>query len=216
MNLNVTWKIGLVIATAALAGGGFVFSQWLGARDDKIRAESFQKAHEETDKLRADEVKQLRAEIEEVKADAARKLDASRATFTRAQTPQDVATLVASLMKLQNPVTIVQPPATPENLHPAPVAQVSTEDAPAVKRYLQECEECKIKLPAAEAQLTASEREKQLLASQLVERTAERETWKNAANGGSFWQRAKHAGKWSAIGGAAVIAIACAIGHCPK
>lgn len=216
MNLNVTWKIGLALVTGTLALGGFVFSQWLGARDDKIRAESFQKAHEETDKLRADEVKQLRAEIEEVKADAARKLDASRATFARAQTPQDVAALVASLMKLQNPVTIVQPPATPENPHPAPIAQVSTEDAPAVKKYVEVCEECKIKLPAAEAQLTASEREKQVLASQLIERTSERDTWRNAARGGSFWQRTKHAGKWGVIGGAAAIVIACALGHCPR
>jgi hypothetical protein len=94
----------------------------------------------------------------------------------------------------------VTPPATIENPHPQPVAQVPAEDAPQLKAYVQACEECKIKLPSITSQLGKSEQEKQLLANDLLQRTQERDQWKTAAKGGSTWQRIKKAAKWFAIG----------------
>lgn len=201
MKLRIWLEVaGGVLALIVIA---LLASSWLSARDASVRADAQQKAHAETDLQRAEEIKTLHVQIEQIKADEAKRIEDLRTTFAKPQTPQELAPLIAQLMNLRQPINFVTPPATPENPHPVPVAQVSTEDAPQVKAYVQTCEECKIKLPAAAAQLTASELEKQILANQLVERTQERDTWKTAARGGSFWQRLKRNAKWLAIGAVA-------------
>jgi hypothetical protein len=191
-----------------------VFWSWLSARDAQVKAEAIQTANEKVIAQNDQQIKLLAGQIDQLKADQARQLATLSATFSRAQTPQDILPLVSKIMELQKPVTFVTPAPTAANPNPQPVAQVPAEDAPQLKAYVQTCEECKIKLPAMTAQLSASEQQKQLLANDLVQRTQERDQWKTAAKGGTTWQRVLKAGKWIAIGAGAGAAAVCGSGHC--
>ncbi|HEV1992510.1 MAG TPA: hypothetical protein VGR34_06565 [Candidatus Dormibacteraeota bacterium] len=210
--MKVTWRIALELALAIVA----LIALWsyLSSRDAKVKAEATQAANEKVIAQNDQQIKLLASQVEQLKADQARQLETLRATFSRAQTPQDLAPLVSRLMEFQKPITIVTPPATAENPHPQPALQLAAEDAPQLKAYVQACEECKIKLPSITAQLGKSEQEKQLLANDLVKRTEERDQWHTAAKGGSFWQRFTRSLKYLAIGAGVGAAAVCGSGHC--
>jgi hypothetical protein len=225
-HVKVTWRIAgeAVLGIIAL----LVFWSWLSARDANIKAAAVQQANEKVIaqndaqiKFNDQQIKLLAGQIDQLKADQARQLATNTATFARAQTPVDIAALVSKIMELQKPITFVTPPATAANPNPTPVAQVPEESVPQLKTYVQTCEECKIKLPNITAQLAntntqlaKSEQDKQLLASNLIERTQERDQWKTAAKGGSFWSRFKRSAKYLLIGAGVGAVAVCGSGHC--
>jgi hypothetical protein len=211
-HVKVTWRAAgeILLAGVALIG----LWSYISAREARIKAEAVQAANEKVVAQNDQQIKLLASQVEQLKADQTRQLATLTATFSRAQTPQDIAPLVAKLMELQKPITFVTPAATPENPHPQPVAQIPAEDAPQVKAYVQTCEECKIKLPSLAAELSASEAQGRFLASNLVERTQERDQWKTAAKGGSFWQRFTRSLKYLAIGAGVGAVALCGSGHC--
>lgn len=210
--LTLRHKLEIAGAVLALVVIGIISSSWLAARDARVKAEAMQAVNEKVIAQNDQQIKLLASQVDQLKADQARQLATLSATFSRAQTPQDIMPLVSKLMDLQKPIAFVTPPATAENPHPQPIAQLPAEDAPQLKLYVQTCEECKIKLPSVTAQLGKSEQEKQLLANDLLARTQERDQWKTAAKGGSTWQRIKKGAKWFVIG-AAVGAVAAKAAH---
>jgi len=208
----------LELAGIALLAAIFILGAWEFARYQvrKATAVATEAANKNANaiiqqhdaKAKADrdaEVGRLQAQLDAVN----KRLDATK-------TPQDLAPVVAALMKLKQPITFVTPPATPENPKPAPVAEISTADTPQVKAYVQACETCKIQLQSAAANLKYAESQHadDLQKIKLAQDDAAK--WKKAAEGGSWFDRMKHDGKIGLIGGGITVAVICALGHCPK
>lgn len=197
---------------------------WIRSEFDLAKAEATTAAQKDyQDQLNkqiaslAENQKQIAAMVTQVQQEEKRRLDEIDAKFKQAQSPQDVAKLVESIMQLKQPITFVTPPATAENPHPAPVAQISAENTPQVKAYVQGCEECKVKLESAGKQIEQAAKAAQNFQSQLDlkdltidSKDKEIGKWRDAAEGGSKWQRFKRALKviGCASAGGAVGAVA--------
>lgn len=194
-------------ALAALAGVLFlgclfIAWSWLESHDAEMklgtRIEIERGIQNDADK----KIAALSEEMTQRDAEKARQLTELSARFQSANNPQQIAALVSQIVGLQKPVQFVTPPATPDNPHPAPVAQIPAEDVGQVKLYVQGCENCKVELDAAKkdilalrAQIEQLKIEKASLAATLAE--AEK-----AAKGGGFWTRTRHILEAGAIGGA--------------
>lgn len=216
------WKLVLSLILAAIAL--LFLASWVMAKFDLAKAKATDEAQRQYQAQLSQQVnilvenqKQITETIAKIQQDEKASLAAIDAKFEKAQSPQDVAKIVASLMQLKQPITFVTPPSTPENPHPSPVAQISTEDTPQVKAYVQACEECKVKLTSAAQQLDEAKKSAQNFEDQLnlkeltIQSQNEQITkWKNAANGGSKWQKFGRALKvvGCAAGGAALGSLA--------
>jgi len=216
-HVKVTWRIGLEVLLAIVA----LIALWsyISAREAKVKAEATQTAdekviaqNEQQRKLNDQQIQLLAAQVEQLRADQVRQLAASQAQFSRAQTPDQSAALTALLLGLKTNEVKAGGTTTAPTIE-APVAKLQA--------YEQVCEECKIKLPSLTAQMAAVTSElakekstNQLLASDIVQRTQERDQWKKAAKGGSFWQRFGRSLKYIAIGAGVGAAAVCGSGHC--
>lgn len=216
-HVKITWRIALELALAIVS----LLALWsyLSARDAKVKAEATQAADEKVIAQNDQQIKQndqqvklLAAQIEQLKADQARQLLTLQATFSRAQTPAQSASLTDVLLALKSGETKVGGTATAPTLE-VPRAELQT--------YEHACEECKIKFQSTAAQLAnvtaqrdKSEQDKQLLMLDVKQRTDERDKWHTAAKGGSFWQRFTRSVKYLAIGAGAGAVAVCVSGHC--
>lgn len=228
------WR-GILIGVGAVVAvviGYVIVGSWLGSHDAIIKAQAesaaqaqLQKQYSEQQKQLTDEIGTIAESVHAMQTEQAARMKSLEDKFARSSSPADVATIAAELMKLQQPVTFVTPPATAANPNPVPVAQISTADTPAVKAYLQSCEECKLNLETRTRELTyAAQRESNLNDQiRLRDLTIESQgkeivTWQTAAKGGTKWQRFKSAMKYVGIGVVigvpAGVAAACAAGKC--
>lgn len=230
-HVKITWRVGLEIAAGIVAV--VVFWSWLSARDANVKAAAIQAANEKVIsqndaqmkqnaaqvQLLKDQITQLQTDYVRLQADQARQLAAVQATFSRSQTPAQAASLTDILLALKAGETKVGGTAA------APTLEVPKAE---LQAYQQACEECKVKVPNltaqlankdsqlanAGSQLAKAQQDNQLLASNLVERTQERDGWKTAAKGGSFWQRLGRSMKYIGIGGGIAAGLICGSGHC--
>lgn len=201
-----------------------IVSAWIKSQFDLAKAEATTEAQKNyQDQLSkqiaslADNQKQIAAMVAQIQQEEKQRLDAIDAKFKQAQTPQDVAKLVESIMDFKQPITFTTPPATTENPHPAPIAQISAENTPQVKAYVQACEDCKVSLDSAKKQIEQAGKAAQNFQSQLDlkdltidSKDKEIRKWRDAAEGGSKWERFKRALKviGCATAGGAVGAVA--------
>jgi hypothetical protein len=211
MTLQRKIEIGAVVVLLALAS--FLFKNWLDAHDAQKQAEATVKAQETVIAQNEKRMKDLQDADDARAKQLLQQVADMQSRFGQAQTPTQIAALVAQIMGLKTPVQMVTPPATAEDPHPQPVAQVSQADAPQVKAYVEVCEECKLKLPAAQAQVESLKSQQQLAGQQLSAVENERDAWKKAARG-TFWSNAKKGLRWLAIGGGIGVAACVASKHC--
>lgn len=214
MTLRVKLEIAAVVLVLLLVGIGLYSYQI--ERENRIRAEATTQAQQDVQKQLAQQVSDLAKQMAARDAVYQSELQTLGSKFQSATSPAQIAQLVAGLMGLKQPVTITTPPATPQDPHPLPVAQVPLEDAPQVKAYVEQCETCKLNL--AKATSDAADRAKQAeLAQQTIDSLKKgNDTLTVALKGGTWKQRAWRDTKTAAFGGAVVLILACALGHCPK
>ena len=201
----------LIIGGIALLFVLLALGAYIGERMDRVKAETKQQVLEEANKQRAAEIQNILSQEEARHRDLEARLQTEDERFKRAATPQDVATLATQLMNLKQPIQFVTPPATPSNPNPQPIAQLAASDTPQVKAYLQECESCKLKLPSLQSDLSGKEQVIKNLNDSLKATQDERDSWKAATKGGTFFTRLKRNAKWLALGG--VLGYAAAKAH---
>lgn len=207
-------KLLLAIAVVLLVATLVVGAQWIGSREDRIRAEATVKATEDSRKEFQSQVKEILANETKFHEQQAAATAQMQTQFQAAQTPAQLQALLSGV--IGKPVVVTVPSADPTNLHPAAIVQ-----APAVelKEYAQACETCKLDLRTKTQDLSYAEQKARLQALDLAAVTKERDSWKTAANGGTTWQRTKKvlkmvtcAGLGGAAGGASKNAGAAALG----
>jgi hypothetical protein len=141
----------------------------LKEHDAKIKEQAVAQAVVDTAKkdqaTYAQQVSDLAKQMADRDAAYQQQMRALDTRLQQAQSPGQIATLAAQVMGLKQPIQIIQPAPTAENPHPAPVAEVSTLDAPQVKAYVQQCEECKLNISKATAD--AADRQAQANLAQL-------------------------------------------------
>ena len=211
MTLKRKIEIGAFVAALALAA--FLFKNWLDAHDAMVHAQATVAASEDAKKTIDAAIADLKATQAAKDAETKQEIAAIGNRVGAAQSPQQIAELVAGYMGLKQPITFQTPAPTAENPHPTPQAVISTDDTPQIKAYVQECETCKVALPAANAKALNLNAQLQQMTAKDAEDAKEAATWKTAAKG-TFWSNTKRAGKWTAIGvGIGVVACA-ATGKC--
>lgn len=186
---------------------GLLVHEWIGSHDAMLAAQQTAQTQELALKTAQAQITDLKQEEVVREAALQNQLDSMNRQFAQANSPQQIAALIAPLMNIRQPIQFVTPPATAENPNPQPVAQVSTADAPAVKAYVEACESCKLQLPAAQAQVKSLSDQNALLAGEVKSEAAEAAAWKKAARG-TFWHRAKQDAWKIGIGAAIGYAIA--------
>jgi hypothetical protein len=134
-----------------------------------------------------------------------------------AVTPQQIAKWIpAQLGDLPLPISIAVPPATAGNPTPAAVATIPEQDLAPLRNMVEEMQTCSIALPAAQQDLASCKTQLTEAGAQLSAAEKQRDAYKQALKGGTFWHRVKHDGKVLAIGGAIAAAAICGTGHCSK
>jgi len=210
--LKTKLEVGAI--ASALVIGGIALHEHDAHIKEQAVADAVVSTQKQAQQQYAQQVSDLAKQMADRDAAYKQQLQSLESKFQRAQTPTDIAQLVAQLMGLKQPIVVTTPAPTADNPHPAPIAQVSTLDAPAVKTYLQDCEQCKLD----KAKLTADAADRQAQANlaqlQIASLQKENTALTVEAHGGTVWQRTKRALRYIAWGaGGAAVAI-CASGHC--
>jgi hypothetical protein len=216
MNLTplLTTKLEIGAAVALVVVSGIALRE----HDQHIKEAAVAAAVVQTEKQAQATYQQQVSDLAKQMADREAQYQADKkaadARFQQAASPAQIASLVAQLMGLKQPIQIVQPLPTAANPNPAPIAEVSTLDAPQVKAYVQQCEECKLNLSKATADAADRQAQANLAQLQIASLQKENTALTIEAHGGTVWQRTKRALRYIAWGaGGAAVAI-CASGHC--
>ncbi len=132
--------------------------------------------------------------------DALTALESAKKNVT---TPQQIVREIPQYApQLPQPITLNIPAPTKENPAPAPTsANLPLEDMKPLFDHLVDCQECARKLSAAENAAATKDGE-------IKDIAKERDEYKTALKGGTFWTRMKRNAKWFAIGAAAGAAVA--------
>lgn len=226
------WKIIVIVVASVLiiAVLVVVFTSWLASRDAAVKAQAqtdaqrvVQEQIDKQQKVLAEQITNVANLMRDMKAEQDAKLKDLESRFARTSTPTDLAALVSQLAKMQQPAIVVTPQPTAANPNPQPTIQIS--DLNGLKLYTQQCEECKVNLDTRTRELSfAATREAnlndQLKLNALTLDSKDKEiiSWKQAAQGGTTWQRArKRIGYFivdAAIVGGITVAATCGTGHC--
>jgi hypothetical protein len=95
-----------------------------------------------------------------------------------------------------------------------PYAAIPAADLPALKDFIVQAKTCAVELPEAQQELSSCQAQAKLAARKLADVEKERDAYKVALKGGTWWHRVKHDAKAIAIGGAIGVVAMCATGHC--
>ncbi|HEY1423635.1 MAG TPA: hypothetical protein VGF20_09295 [Candidatus Acidoferrum sp.] len=205
----------LALTTALLLTlGAFFATQWLRAHDAYVQAQAQIKAGQSTLAQLAKQQSDLAAQLKQTQSQQQSQLDALHKEYAQAQSPQQLASLISSVMNLPQPIKITTPAPAPDNPNPQPVAVVPLPDAPQAKAFIQGCQECQIELATAQKQAAITTQQTNALKQQLALTEKERDTWKHTAQGGSWTRRAAKRVEAFAIDAAITAVAACASHHC--
>jgi hypothetical protein len=193
-------KIGLAVAGLGL--GALAVSGYVAERERRVKAETVAAAEAAVQKGLVQQISDLEKQMAARDAAYQGELQTLNSKFQSASTPTQVAQLLAQVMGLKQPVTITVPSTTPQDPHPSAIAQVPEIDFPQAKAYVQDCETCKLQLPKLQADLADRIAQQALAQRQIASLKDERDSWKVAAKGGTWKQRAWKATKLLVIGGA--------------
>jgi hypothetical protein len=206
------WEIAggaVALLIVAIAGGA-----WLGAREDGIRMKATIDAQQQ---LIATTVKQSK-DLQDAEAARDKLTAANVAVLASAAakqvTPAEIATWLPKQLAGPQPITFTIPAATAANPTPNATASIPEADLPALRDQVEKCQECAVKLAAAEADVSSRDERLTLAGEELSAMTKERDAAVTASKGGSFWSRTKRAAKWFVIGAGVAAAGVCGSGHC--
>lgn len=204
----------VTVAVLALGLGAVVLSEYTAHVKADAEAQATIKTQAANQKVLQDQLAVLQKEIADRDAQYQADKKAQDTKFQQATSPAQIAGLVAQFMGLKQPIQIVQPAPTAANPNPAPVAQVSTLDAPQVKTYLEECESCKLQLPKLAQDNANLQAQLGVKDNTIKSVEQQRDAAITEAKGGGVWKRTKKALKYLGIGALAGAAAVCGSGHC--
>jgi hypothetical protein len=206
------WEIGggfLTLLIVAILGGS-----WLGAREDSIRMKATIDAQQQVIAASAKQARDLLdAEAERDKMTAAN-VAALAAAAAKQVTPGEIASWLPKQLAGPQPITFTIPTPTAANPAPNAMASIPQSDLPALRDQIEKCQECGLKLTAAEADVASRDERLALAGAELSAMSKERDAAVKASKGGSFWTRTKRAAKWLVIGIGVGAAAVCGSGHC--
>lgn len=206
------WEIGAgFVALLIVAGLG---GSWLGAREDSIRMKATIDAQQQAIAASAKQAKDLQdAEVERDKRTAA-SVAVLAAAAAKQVTPGEIAAWLPKQLAGPQPITFTIPAPTAANPAPNATASIPQADFPALRDQVEKCQECALKLQAAEADVSSRDERLVLAGEELSAMSKERDAAVTASKGGSFWSRAKGTAKWLVIGIGVGAAAVCGSGHC--
>jgi hypothetical protein len=206
------WELGcasIALIIVAVLGGS-----WLGAREDSIRMKAAIDAQQQVIAASQKQAKDIQdAEAERDKLTAAN-VAALQAAASRQTTPAEIAAWLPKQIQTPQPITFTIPTPTAANPAPNATASIPQADLPALRDQVEKCQECAVKLTAAQADLSSRDERLALAGAELAAMTKERNAAVTASKGGSFWSRAKRTAKYVVIGIAVGAAALCGSGHC--
>lgn len=176
---------------------------WLHEHDQRLQeqavAQAGQQAREEANKQSQQKIDALTVQMKQDKAENDAKVNALVQTVDSLKTPQQqVQWSQQQLVDAIKGIQITVNPKTGEA-----TATIPAESIPQLPQVIEKCKTCELNLDTATKQLTYTQQQQQLLASQLVNVSKERDDWKVAAKGGTAFQRTIRVVKWLAIGAGA-------------
>ena len=212
--MDFAHKFLAALTALLLALGAFFAYNWLQAHDDYLRAQAQIRSDQSTLAQLAKQQTDLAAQLKQTQSEQQSQLAALHKEYAQAQSPQQLAALISSVMNLPQPIRITTPPAPKDNPNPQPVAEVPLPDAPQAKAFIEACQECRIQLDTAQKQATIAAQQTTVLKQELTITQKERDTWKRTAQGGSWARRAAKRATTLAIDAGITFAVACASHHC--
>ena len=212
--MDLAHKLLALTSALLLAFGAFFAYNWLRAHDDYVRAAAQVKADQSTLAQLAKQQSDLAAQLKQTQSEQQAQLSALQKQYAQAQSPEQLAALISSVMNLPQPIRITTPPATAANPTPTPVAEVPLPDAPQAKAFVRACQECQIELATVQRESTIATQQTSDLKQQLALTQRERDTWKRTAQGGSWARRAAKRATAFAIDAVITAAVVCASHHC--
>jgi hypothetical protein len=198
--MTIQQKLGIAAVVALLALIGFGAFEWLQEHDARTKAEA-------TAAVQQKSIDQAQSDAVQTAAQLKQTLAVLQAQAAQPATPRQLVIDASKFVpNLPQPLTVVQPPPTvqtvngkQESVPSAPVVQIPQVDFQVLQDSAIRCQENSAKLSACT--LTAAD-----TATELKATTAQRDVYKAAMNGGSFWSRLGQTGKCLLMsgGGAAI------------
>ena len=203
-------RFGLELAGGLLAI--LAIGAWHEASLNAAKSDAVQKAQADLQEQYRDQLAALQDQMTQREAHYKQDTEDLQKSFQGSL--QQIALLVQRNANLPVPLQIVTPAPTKENPNPTPQVIVPSQDLPAAKTYLLDCEQCK--LDRVKLQSDAEDRIKQMtLAQQQIDSLkVQRDAAIKASKGGNWIHRLSHNAKFIAIGGAIGAAAICGSGHC--
>jgi hypothetical protein len=212
--MTIAQKVSLAGGVVLLIAAGFGFTAWLQEHDDKLKAQSTVEAQKQVIDAASEQMRQHQ-EADKARDEAtAKQLDAMQEIAAKAKTPQQIAQWIPQQIPMPQPITVNIPPATAENPKPNAIASIPQVDLPILRDRLEKCNEDAVKITTCQADLKSRDDQLKSAGDKLAGVEKERDGYKAAANGGTFWLRVKRAGKWLAIGAVGGAVAVCGSGHC--
>jgi hypothetical protein len=214
MKFSARAWIEIVVGLMLLVGGILAFRTWLEERDARVKAEATVDAQKKVFDQAGAHIK----ELQERDAERQKQTDAAIAGIKGAAakqvTPQQIASWLPKQVQLPVPVTVTVPAPTAANPNPNAQAAIPTADLPALRDYVEKCQECEARLPGAQQDALSKAEQLRQAGIQLSAVEKERDGYRQALKGGTFWTRVKRNAKWLLVGAAAGGVAVCASGHC--
>lgn len=241
--MSLTTKLHVALTVALLAAVAFFARQWLAAHDAYLRAESQSKSSQSAIAQLNKQQSDLVAQLKQAQAGQQAQLAALHKDYAQAQSPEQLAALITRVLNLPQPITIATPGDPPtasassqmgsatnlaipnssvrvkQGSFPSasagnPAAQVPLPDAPQIKAFVEQCQECQIRLATANQEAAINSQQIAALRQQVTITEQDRDTWKRAAKGGSWPRRAvRRATAFAVDAGLTTLAL-CASHHC--
>lgn len=211
LDLKHKLLIGALSGAVLLLGIGF--KSWLAEHDARLQAETSSRVDEKSSQQAASQIKALQDQINSRDVQTAITLESMKQIISKVQTPQQISTWIPQQLPTPTPITVNVPPATASNPTPNAVASIPQEDLPAIRDAIAGCQQCKVKLAAAQADNQAKDQQLKQAGAVLSAKQDEVDNWKKAAKG-TFWSRTKSALKYVVAGGLITTTAICGSGHC--
>ena len=195
-------KLELIAASVVLIGLVIGARVWLSEHDARVHAEAIQAAQKTViDQATADRASHQKQD-DARDAQTASTIQAMQAIVDKLKTPQQQAAWIPQQIPVPQPFTITVPQSTTANPKPDAIATIPQVDLPAIRDAISGCQQCGLKLSTAQADLASRDQQMKDAVQQIKAITAERDTWKQTAKGGSVLHRVGQAAKYLIIGAA--------------
>ena len=205
--MTTAHKIAVAVALLLAVSLAFAGYEWLQEHDAHLKAESVQSQAQkviDANQKAALAAQADRAQTDKTLAAAIAALEAERRKPVNAE--QVITDAKAAIPALPEPLRVVQ-----GQLPNAPDVVIPQADFQALRNYKISCDETSAKFTACTKDSVDLQAELSAGKGELTATQQQRDAWKVAANGGTFWRRTVTAAKWIGVGalagGAAVYAV---------